>query len=123
MKQGLIVLIDDLRSFKDAQMMENAVVIRTIKDALTWLDASSGVHVAQLWLDHDLGEVDGVATDVMPFVNLLEERLALGEDAPYVDDVIVHTSNSVGRSRIIAALSGRVGRVVAVDAGAYFTAQ
>lgn len=123
MKQGLIVLIDDLRSFKDAQMMENAVVIRTIKDALTWLDASSGVHVAQLWLDHDLGEVDGVATDVMPFVNLLEERLALGKDAPHIDDAIVHTSNSVGRSRVIDALSGRVGRVLSVDAGAYFTAQ
>lgn len=116
----MIVLIDDLRSFKEEYAIADHVVIRTAREAEEWLSTlTSSDTIDQLWLDHDLGEVDGVATDIMNFVNTLEQRIILNDNPPYVKEVIIHTSNASGRSRIANALSGRVGRVLIVDAGSY----
>lgn len=107
-----LVLIDDLRCFLPTVNASHALVIRTLDEAMSWLEGlSEDDTIRQLWLDHDLGEVDGKPEDIMPFINALEERLALGDRAPQIDHVIIHTSNASGRSRIRAALTGRVRRV------------
>lgn len=107
-----LVLIDDLRCFLPSVNASHALVIRTLDEAMEWLDGlSEDDTISQLWLDHDLGEVNGEPVEIMPFINALEERLALDDRAPKIHQVIIHTSNVSGRSRIRAALNGRVNRV------------
>lgn len=110
-----VVLIDDERSFKDAP--DDANVIRTVKAALEWLESKELPEIDQLWLDHDLGEIDGEVTDIMPFVKKLEEK-AFFDEAPVIHMVIVHTSNPSGGDNIVAALK-RFFRVERVYAGTY----
>ncbi len=112
-----IVLIDDLRSFQQDQ---NAVVIRTERESLTWLESLTvDDTIGELWLDHDLGEDEqGQVTSIMPFVNKLEE-LAFFEKAPEIEKIWIHTSNSVGGKNIELAL-GRFFRTRKVYAGDYF---
>lgn len=113
-----IVLIDDLRSFREETP---AHVIRTAAESTQWLDTLSvNDTIEQLWLDHDLGEDEnGVPTDIMSFVNKLEE-MTFFHKAPVIDEIIVHTSNSVGGKQIVAALE-RFYNVRRVYAGDYFS--
>ena len=99
-----IVLIDDLRSFVKPQ--PDALVIRALPEAMEWLKNLS-VHdtIEQLWLDHDLGEdANSDIMEIIPFVNQLEE-MAYFKNAPVIDEIIIHTSNSVGAKKMIDALS------------------
>lgn len=111
-----IVLIDDLRSFKSDT---DAKVIRTAIESVEWLTGLTADDlVKQLWLDHDLGEdAQGNVTSIMDFVQALEEA-AFFERAPQIEEIIVHTSNSVGGRQIIAALE-RFFTVKRVYAGDY----
>jgi hypothetical protein len=113
-----IVLIDDLRSFKNPVM---AHVLRTEKDGFEWLESlSSEDTVGELWLDHDLGEDEsGNVTSIMSIVNKLEER-AYFETAPQIDMIYIHTSNSVGGRSMEAALQ-RFFRTRKIYAGDHFT--
>lgn len=99
-----IVLIDDLRGFVKPQ--DDALVIRTLPEALDWLAKLSPVDtIGQLWLDHDLGKgADGEIMEIIPFVNKLEE-LAYWDEAPQIKEILIHTSNGVGARKMIDALS------------------
>lgn len=113
-----IVLIDDLRNFKEPVL---AHILRTEKAGFEWLESLTAEDtVGTLFLDHDLGEdEDGNVTDVMSIVNKLEER-AFFETAPQIDMIYVHTSNSVGGKQIEAALQ-RFFRTRRIYAGDHFT--
>lgn len=92
---GLVVLVDDLRDFRDGRPR---TVARSSAEAITLLSSLRGP-VDELWLDHDLGPGD----DVMAVVAWLEESAFRG--APLdVSRVLVHTANPVGASRVLAAL-------------------
>lgn len=97
-----IVLIDDLRSFINEV---DATVIRTAADAMEWLNSISHHDtIEQLWLDHDLGDdTEGNHTSIMEFVNKLEE-MTFFKNSPIIDEIVVHTSNSVGGNQIVASL-------------------
>ena len=105
----MIILIDDLRNFWDQWKGDDGdmMTIRTLDEAMSLLDVMSEKStIDELWLDHDLGEVGGVKTDIRPFVNALEERAFLGT-APKIKQVFIHTDNRVGRDWIFAALQGK----------------
>lgn len=97
-----IVLIDDLRNFKEPAL---AHILRTEKAGFEWLESLTEEDtIGQLWLDHDLGKDDqGNITDIMSIVNKLEERAFFGS-APQIEHVLVHTSNGVGGKQIMDAL-------------------
>lgn len=113
----MIVLIDDERSFINPADTVATLVIRNSKNALSWLEgfAPEG-SIDQLWLDHDLGIVDGEKDSIIPFVRKLEELSYFGQ-APHIGEVIVHTSNSIGGDEIVASLKNhyKVQRVFAGD--------
>jgi len=112
-----VVLIDDLRSFKERKP---ATVIRTAAESLSWVETLSPEDsIGELWLDHDLGEDQfGIPTSIMPFVSKLEE-LAFFDKAPEIEKIWVHTSNPVGGKQIEQAL-GRFFNTSKVYAGVYF---
>jgi len=115
-----IVLIDDLRSFKDPDRAD--LVLRTEKEALEWARAlTTEDSIAELWFDHDLGVDDtGDVTSVMSIVSVLEE-LAFFDKTPTIERIFVHTSNPVGGKQIEVALA-RFFDVRRVYAGDHFVA-
>lgn len=116
----MIVLIDDNRIFKPVLMPkpENIIVLRNSADALKWLDSlDPNTTINQLWLDHDLGNVNGQLDSIMPVVKKLEELHSLGK-MPNICEVIIHTSNVVGGRNIQQALSSFM-KVQKVYAGDY----
>lgn len=117
----MIVLIDDQRSFKDEVMRTNDVlVIRTIHEAMKWLESvNEKTVIHQLWLDDRLGIINHKTTDIRPFIHELERRLVVRDRAPYVETVIVYTSNAEGLNWVTSVLGGRVGRIITVDADKY----
>lgn len=101
----MIVLIDDERTFKSSTLSEDYVLFKNVESAIEWLDTTTvDTVVDQLWLDHDLGQVNGVKETIMPFVRELEEKCFL-DTAPNIREVIVHTTNSPGGKDIVAAMS------------------
>lgn len=114
----MIILIDDERSFINSN---GERVIRTLHEAIEWLESSPTEIVEQLWLDHDLGLYENEVTEIIPFVNLLEEKAYFGQ-APTINTIIVHTSNSIGGNRIVSALD-RYFNVKRVYAGDYLKAK
>lgn len=81
----VVVLVDDLRSFRDNR---DAQVFRTSRDALHYLTTLGEEPIAELWLDHDLGDDDTIS----PVVELLQERAFNG--APMAVGVVyVHSMN------------------------------
>ena len=109
-----VLLIDDLRSFRDATVP--ATVARTSAAGLDAVRAAQadGHRWAQIWLVHDLGGEDTIA----PVVDWLCATAAAG-DPVQVDTVVVHTSNVVGGDMAVRALSRAGYRVVRVNAPDY----
>lgn len=107
-----ILLIDDLRHFKDralADLPDDTYIriCRTPGSAVRTLESEDRVW-DQVWLDHDLGMIDGATVDVMEAVDYLEHRYNQGNPVP-VRNYIVHTDNGVGAQNIARAL-GAMGR-------------
>lgn len=102
----MIVLIDDERKFKEAivpTIKETIVVLRNSKEAFNWFKNNKDLEINQLWLDHDLGTINGKPDDVMPIVKLIEESYYTGQ--PFkINKIIVHTMNNVGAKQIVVAL-------------------
>jgi hypothetical protein len=94
MSDQLIVLIDDVRWFRDARP---CLMARSSAKGITLLRSLAGQRIDQLWLDHDLGGDD----TVMPVIDLL------CEDALEVGVIYVHSFNAKGavvmRQRLAAA--------------------
>lgn len=109
-----ILLIDDLRNFRDNR---NCVIARTSAEALEVLN--TGQSFDEIWFDHDLGELDGQVDSTMVVVDFLSE-LAFN-DTPYpVGTVYVHTSNPVGRKQIVDSLTRYGYSVYKVNAPDHF---
>lgn len=104
----MIVLIDDLRSFK--RRHKEFAILRSSDEAVRWLQRSPrDVTISELWLDHDLGGED----TIMPVVDVLSA--AAFEGAPFnISQIFVHSANPVGAQNVMRALSRwypRVSRV------------
>jgi hypothetical protein len=89
-------VIDDLREFHDGRP---AVIARTSKEALTYLEDNRDIHFTDVWFDHDLGEPEGKLDDVMPVVDYFSER-AFNDEPVDVDIIYVHTSNPSGAKKL-----------------------
>lgn len=115
-----ILLVDDLRVFRreDDPRYVSLYTARTSDDALKILQQSPRKWV-QIWLDHDLGMVDGQEDTIMPVVDYLCESAYSGYPVP-VELILVHTSNPVGRDRICKVLSNRGYNVMPVNAHEHF---
>jgi hypothetical protein len=123
--QYVMVVIDDLRSFRNEQILLDAKTdlryARTSSEGIEMLREliESGTKINELWLDHDLGEDDtaryGYDT-IMPVVAWLEE-LGQTEQAEMVGQVYIHTANYSAVPVISDALRPyyRVERVNASD--------
>lgn len=98
-KHERVLLIDDLRDFRDGR---ETLIARTSAQALAIL--ADRPELDELWLDHDLGELaDGRVDSIMSVVDFLNGEAAFG--APYpVQVVYVHTSNPVGAQQMMAGL-------------------
>lgn len=104
-----IVCIDDERWFKPE--LEEAADIkyaRTSAEGIALLRElhQKGVEVAEIWLDHDLGEIDTPPywDTIMPVVAYLEE---LGhEGTPYpTGSILIHTMNAAMVQTMTVALN------------------
>lgn len=93
---AIVVLVDDLRSFRDGRP---ATVVRNSKDAVELLEDLRFQPIAELWLDHDLGGTDTVA----PVVELLQQAAFDGNHFA-VDLIVVHTANGAASDWICAGL-------------------
>jgi len=113
-----VLVIDDLRSFRDERVEAEVTYARTSAEALEILN--DGTSYDEIWFDHDLGMIDDDRVDsTMPVVDFLSEMSF--NDTPYpVDTVLVHTSNPVGRDNIIRSLSRWGYNIKSVPADDYF---
>lgn len=119
-----VLLIDDLRNFKPEYMegfsSGELFTARNSVEGLQVLENNTGHYIA-IFLDHDLGFVEGIGVDsIMPVVDYMCKKSHEGEPVK-VETVYVHTSNPVGAKNIISALE-HYGYVCAkVNASDYFT--
>ena len=67
-------------------------------------DYEEGKTVEELYLDHDLGEENGIPITIMPLVDYLVET-GLEKTNPVIENIIVHTSNPAGKNTMVQALS------------------
>lgn len=110
----MILLIDDDRDFRP-HIGRADMIARTPQAGLDAVRAllDSG-ESAQVWLDHDLGKIDGHIVNVMPIVDLLIARC---DDAANLS-LVVHTQNNAGARTMLNALRRvhlHVTRVAASD--------
>jgi hypothetical protein len=117
------VVIDDLRMVKeelysDWQDSGEVHVIRNSSEALSFLDANT-VHVDELYLDHDLGIVDGQEDTIMPVVDYLCEK-AFNDTPVSIGTIYVHTSNPVGGNQMKKSLERYGYRVVRIHSDEVF---
>lgn len=91
-----VVLVDDLRSFRDGRACEVA------RDSVTALRLLSegGARIDELWLDHDLGEGD----TIRPVLLELERAAAEGA-RPDIGVVCVHSANPPAAETIVRSLT------------------
>lgn len=121
-----ILLVDDLRSFKPSVLEQ---LDRSEPNSKIWVRRSSGTAVEelakddrvwdQIWLDHDLGMVDGEDDTTMSVVDYLIFRARIGEPVP-VKSFIIHSANPVGVSNIARALDSIGASSVIVDPADFF---
>lgn len=103
-----VLLVDDRRVFRPGKPGD-ITTIRRIEPALEAIAAmiGSGQRLAELWLDHDLGQPDGPdgpTQTTMPLVELICGEAFAGR---YLDvqTVYIHTSNSYARQDIARQLT------------------
>lgn len=117
-KNERVLLIDDLRDFRDGR---ETLIARTSAQALAIL--AERPELDELWLDHDLGQLeDGRVDDVMKVVDFLNGEAAFGEAYP-VQVIYVHTSNPVGAQQMMAGLQRYGYRARRVNAPDVFIVQ
>lgn len=109
-------MVDDLRTFTFP-----AVYARSSAAGLDAVRSVRSEGLDELWLDYDLGEVDGVADVAEPIVDLLAEWAHDGTPLD-VGRVVVHSANPVGAARMMLSLQRWGYRAERVDA-AWFMEQ
>lgn len=114
----MILLIDDLRSFKDPKLSSVSTVARTLAEGLEEIKRKSW---ASVWLDHDLGlGPDGKPEDIMPLIDYVS-KMAFFDTPLDVERFYVHTSNTVGGNAMMKSLNAYGYEAVRVNAVDYFT--
>ncbi len=115
-----ILLIDDLRDFKQVDSAHKVTVARTSRAALEILNTNESYD--EIWLDHDLGLLeDGTVDSVMPVVDFLSERAFLYGNYP-VGKIYVHSANPVGARAMVRSLDNYGYNVYKVDPSVYLNA-
>lgn len=109
-----ILLIDDLRNFKDNR---HAVIARNSRAGIEILAKDNDWD--EVWLDHDLGIVDNTIDSIMPVVDFLSEAAFVGEPVN-IGRIYIHTSNPVGAKQIMASLTRYGYDCVKVNASDFF---
>lgn len=100
MSDRLVVLVDDVRSFRDGRSCRLA---RSPEAAIDLLAELRGDPIAELWLDHDLAPDPAIT--VMPVVEELVTAAQAG--SPYkIQKVFVHTVNPAGAVAMRRAFAG-----------------
>ena len=98
-----ILLIDDLRNFRDPSITAQTTIARTSAQALTFLEESNDWD--EIWFDHDLGELtDGRVDSTMVIVDYLCEK-AFNDEPVNAGIIYIHTSNPVGAQNIATSLN------------------
>lgn len=102
----MIIVIDDLRTFRPEYEKEGTLYLRDSKTALEALRVleARDTYIDEIWLDHDLGGSD----TIWPVVEFLETSELV------VEGIYIITSNPVGRVRIHTALTKVFTKVVCV---------
>lgn len=118
-----ILLIDDLRHFRERVLADlpgdtYIRICRTPESAVRTLESEDRVW-DQVWLDHDLGMIDGETVDVMEVIDYLEFRHNEGNPAR-VRNYIIHTDNGVGAQNIARALASMEHDCIIVKAKDFF---
>ena len=114
---GKVLLIDDLRFFRDER---ECVTARNSQDALKVLNNDDVWD--EIWFDHDLGELNGTVDSTMIIVDYMCER-AFNDSPVNVDIVYVHTSNPVGGKQIMLSLQKYGYNCLRVNAPDFFTTE
>lgn len=96
----LVLLIDDARTFRAPVPHVRA---RTSAAGLAALHVLREKPDGELWLDHDLGMVDGRPDTILPVLDQLARAASDGDPYP-VGVVVVHTSNPVGAATMLRVL-------------------
>lgn len=109
-----LLLIDDLRNFRDGRKTTVArnseTALQILKDNTVW---------DEIWLDHDLGIVDNKLDTIMPVVDFLCEQSFL-ESPVQVAKIFIHTSNPVGAKQMFTSLTQYGYDCIRVNATEYF---
>jgi len=121
-----ILLVDDLRSFKPSVL---ETLDREEPNTLVRVCRSSGSAVEelakderewdQIWLDHDLGIIDGEDDTTMSVVDYLIFRVRIGDPVP-IKNFIIHSANPVGVVNIARALDSIGASSVVVNPTDFF---
>jgi hypothetical protein len=102
MTQQQILLIDDLRNFRE-QPEGKLTIARTSAEGLAALELDRAW--TQIWLDHDLGlDQFGVPDTIMVVVDRMAEFAFNGTPVD-VAEVLVHTSNPPGARQMLQTLT------------------
>lgn len=102
-----ILLIDDLRDFRDPPVGVNLVIVRNSADAIRTLDEMSDLDWDEIWFDHDLGLLNNGEPDTtMSVVDYIGER-SFNLRPVSIGTVFIHTSNPPGRDNIRRAMTSR----------------
>ena len=102
--QIIRMIVDDEREFDFPSGINH-----TVRNSKVAIAAVMGFdHIDELWLDHDLGIVDGTMDTIRPFVQFLEELIHFGKLPCEIGKVVIHTSSPVGRRYIESAFVGKI---------------
>ena len=121
----MILIIDDLRNLQASVEAElNAsgtpfTIARNSSEGLNLLKSPDASYNA-IYLDHDLGLVNGKIDTIMPVVDYLCE-LAYNLNPVKVETIYVHTSNPVGGNQMVQSLSRYGYNVVRIAPETIFT--
>lgn len=126
-----ILLVDDLRHFKP-EVLEPVFgpsgdgggpegYLRICRTSASAVETLGSDHRTwdQVWLDHDLGMVDGEEDTTMAVVDYILFRHEQGDPIPVLN-YIIHSSNTVGVKNIAMALSSIGRNSIIVDAKDFF---
>lgn len=115
-----ILLIDDLRIFRENPENGKVYTARTSAEAIKLLTQHPDMNWDEIWFDHDLGLVEQKEDTTLPVADHMAER-AFFENPVNVKTVIIHTSNPVG-ARILTTTMERYGyQTKRVQAEHFFT--
>lgn len=114
-----ILLIDDLRVFRQVEADAELHVARNSGDALAILKVNPDKHWDEIWFDHDLGIVNDAIDDSLPVVDYIAER-AFFDNPVSVGTAYVQSSNPAGVRAILITLQRYGYNTVRVNADEYF---